>query len=88
MLYTILIGFVIGFLAKWILPGKDPGDGKGFVPILITILIGVAGSFLGGKIAAVVGIGGGGLIISLAFGIVGAILLLLIYRLIMKMAKK
>ncbi|MDA7926403.1 hypothetical protein N9B21_00015 [Verrucomicrobiales bacterium] len=50
MLYTILIGFVIGFLAKWILPGKDPGDGKGFVPILITILIGVAGSFLGGQI--------------------------------------
>lgn len=88
MLYTILIGFVIGFLAKWILPGKDPGDGKGFVPILITILIGVAGSFFGSKIAALAGIGGGGLIISLVFGVVGAILLLLIYRLIMKVAKK
>ena len=88
MLYTILIGFVIGFLAKWILPGKDPGDGKGFVPILITILIGVAGSFLGGQIAGVLGIGADGRIVSLALGVVGAILLLLIYRFIMKLTKK
>ena len=88
MLYTILIGFIIGFLAKWILPGKDPGDGKGFVPILITILIGVVGSFLGGRIAALAGIGGGGLILSLVFGVAGAILLLLVYRFIMKATKK
>ena len=44
MIATLLVGLVIGLLAKWIMPGKDPSDGKGFVGVLITILIGILGS--------------------------------------------
>ena len=40
LLWTLLIGLVIGAVAKFIMPGKDPGG------IIITMLIGIAGSFL------------------------------------------
>ena len=42
MLYTLLIGLIIGAVAKFLMPGKDPG---GFI---ITILLGIAGSFVAG----------------------------------------
>jgi len=77
MLYTILLGLVIGLLAKYFMPGKDPGDGKGFVGVLITIAIGILGSVVGGFL---VGIGGDGLIMRLIVGTLGAVLLLWLYR--------
>jgi len=44
ILSWIILGLIVGIIAKFILPGKDPGG------IFITILIGIAGSFIGGFI--------------------------------------
>ena len=71
----IVIGLIAGALAKWVMPGPDPGG------IIVTILIGIAGAFLGGYLAGLVGIGGG-VITTILTATVGAILLLAIYRLI------
>ncbi len=49
ILWTALIGLVVGAIAKFIMPGKDPGG------IWITMLIGIAGSFLGTWIGRMVG---------------------------------
>ena len=57
------------------MPGPDPGG------IIVTILIGIAGAFVGGYLAGLVGIGGGA-ITTIITATVGAILLLAIYRLI------
>jgi uncharacterized membrane protein YeaQ/YmgE (transglycosylase-associated protein family) len=74
----IVLGFIIGALAKFILPGRDPG---GF---LVTTLVGIAGAFLGGFISSLIGLGGftGFNFWSIVFGVIGAILLLVIYRLL------
>lgn len=47
----IIMGLIVGILAKWIMPGKDPG---GFI---VTICIGIAGAFVGGFIGSFLGIG-------------------------------
>ena len=72
----ILLGLIVGVLAKWLLPGNDPGG------IIVTILIGIAGAFVGGYIATVLGIGtvSGFNLGSLAIAIGGALLLLFGYR--------
>lgn len=70
----ILIGLIAGALAKWIMPGRDPGG------IIVTILIGIAGGLLGGFLASLLGLGAGGNIWNLVLATVGAILLLWIYR--------
>ena len=76
----ILMGLVAGVLAKFIMPGDDPGG------IFITILIGIAGAFVGGFIGSVLGLGtvSGFNIVSLLLAIGGAIILLLLYRVIKK----
>jgi uncharacterized membrane protein YeaQ/YmgE (transglycosylase-associated protein family) len=68
----ILFGLVAGVIAKLIMPGKDPG---GFI---VTILLGVAGAFLGGFIGRALGFYGAGMLMA----ILGAILLLAIYRMV------
>ena len=72
----ILLGLVVGVLAKWLLPGNDPGG------IIVTILIGIAGAIVGGYLATLLGLGAvtGFNLGSLAIAIVGAILLLVVYR--------
>lgn len=76
ILSWIIFGLIAGILAKWIMPGKDPG---GFI---ITSLIGIAGAFVGGFLGSLVGIGGvdGFNLGSFATAILGAILLLFVYR--------
>jgi uncharacterized membrane protein YeaQ/YmgE (transglycosylase-associated protein family) len=66
------MGLVVGVLAKWIMPGDDPG---GF---FMTILLGVAGAFVGGFIGSAVGLGTvtGFNVGSLALAVGGALLLL------------
>ncbi|HNZ10109.1 MAG: hypothetical protein BWX99_01510 [Deltaproteobacteria bacterium ADurb.Bin151] len=78
ILSWIAMGLIVGILAKLIMPGKDPGG------IIITILIGIAGAFLGGYIGSFLGVGTvtGFNIISLLLAIGGALLLLILYRLI------
>lgn len=69
----IVVGLIAGVLAKWIMPGDDPGG------IIVTILIGIAGGLLGGFIASSIGIGGGNFV-NILVATAGAILLLLGYR--------
>ena len=71
----ILFGLVAGVIAKLIMPGRDPG---GF---LVTILLGVAGAFLGGFLGRSLGLYGQGEGAGMLMSILGAILLLAIYRL-------
>ena len=75
-----MLGLIVGVLAKWIMPGRDPGG------LIVTILIGVAGAFLGGFVGTRLGIGdvAGFDIKSLAIAVGGAILLLILYRVIKK----
>ncbi len=70
----IVIGLVAGALAKLIMPGDDPGG------IIVTILLGIAGAFVGGFLASLVGLGEGGLIWTILVATIGAIILLAIYR--------
>ena len=75
ILSWIVFGLVAGIVAKLLMPGKDPG---GFI---ITILLGIAGSILGGYVAKLLGIGGGWLT-GFVMAVIGALLLLAIYRLV------
>ncbi len=72
----IIIGLVAGALAKLIMPGDDPGG------IIVTILIGIAGAFVGGFLANLLGFGGSGLLYTIIVAVIGAIILLAIYRLL------
>ncbi len=76
----IVFGLIAGIIAKWIMPGKDPG---GFI---ITAALGIAGAFVGGFIGSFVGLTGveGFDLGSFAMAIAGSILLLSGYRLIKK----
>ncbi len=76
----IIMGLIVGVLAKWIMPGKDPG---GFI---ITILLGIAGAFVGGFVGSLLGMGNvtGFNLGSLLLATGGALLLLFLYRLIKK----
>jgi uncharacterized membrane protein YeaQ/YmgE (transglycosylase-associated protein family) len=76
IIFWIIVGGVAGALAKLIMPGDDPG---GFI---ITILLGIAGAIVGGFLASLIGIGGGGWIWSILIATIGAIVLLAIYRLV------
>ncbi len=72
----ILLGLLAGILAKFIMPGKDGG---GFV---VTTLLGIAGAFIGGWIGSLVGLGAVGefSLGSLLTAVVGALVLLFVYR--------
>ncbi len=72
----IFLGLIVGILAKWIMPGKDPGG------IIITIIIGIAGALLGGFIGSILGLGTvtGFNLGSLILATVGALGLLFGYR--------
>jgi len=72
----ILVGLIAGALAKWVMPGKDPGG------IFVTILIGIAGGLIGGFIGSKIGLGGSGNIVNILVATAGAILLLWIYRMV------
>ena len=84
ILSWIILGAIAGTIGKLIMPGNDPG---GFI---ITILLGIAGALVGGFIASALGFGGvNGLNIwSIVIAVIGAILLLLIYRLVMSRRAK
>ncbi len=74
ILWTALIGLVVGAIAKFLMPGKDPGG------IWITMLIGIAGSFLGTWIGRMVGHYGEGESAGFLMSLVGALILLGIYH--------
>ena len=76
ILWTLIVGLIVGAIAKLIMPGKDPGG------IIVTMLLGVAGAFIAGMIGKALGWyetgEGAGIIAS----IIGALILLFIYRMI------
>lgn len=78
ILTWILLGLIVGALAKFIMPGNDAGG------IFVTMLIGVAGAFVGGFVASFFGIGGvsGINLVSVLVALGGALLLLFAYRLV------
>ncbi|ACN13510.1 predicted transglycosylase associated protein YeaQ [Desulforapulum autotrophicum HRM2] len=80
ILSWIVMGLIVGMLAKFIMPGKDPGG------IIVTLLIGIAGSFVGGFIGSFLGFGPvtGFNVGSLLLAIGGAVLLLILYRILKK----
>jgi len=75
-LWMCIIGLVAGALAKLIMPGKDPGG------IIVTMLLGIAGSLLAGFLGRALGWYQAGQGAGLIMSVVGAILLLAIYRLV------
>ena len=76
LLWTLLIGLVIGAVAKFLLPGQDPGG------IIVTMLIGIAGSFVATYIGQVLGWYQPGRSAGFIMSVLGAVLLLGIYHLI------
>lgn len=73
----LLIGLVAGVLGKLLMPGRDPG---GFI---VAVLIGIAGALLAGFVAASAGIALGGGLANYGAATGGAVVLLLLYRLMM-----
>ena len=80
ILSWIILGLIVGIIAKFFMPGKDPGG------VFITIILGIAGAFVGGFIGSTLGLGSvtGFDIRSLLIAVGGSILLLIIYRAIKK----
>jgi uncharacterized membrane protein YeaQ/YmgE (transglycosylase-associated protein family) len=74
ILGTIVIGLIVGALAKLVMPGKDPGG------IIITILLGVAGAFIAGMLGQSLGWYEAGEAPGWIASVIGAILLLAVYR--------
>jgi uncharacterized membrane protein YeaQ/YmgE (transglycosylase-associated protein family) len=75
-LLVVVIGLVIGVIAKLLMPGPDPGGW------FITILLGIAGSWIGGFLMSLTGLTGA--MPALVAAVVGAMLLLGVYRLLKK----
>lgn len=76
IIYMLVIGFIIGLLAKAVMPGRDPGG------IIITILLGIAGSMLAGFIGREMNWYAHNQAAGFIASIGGAILLLLAYRMV------
>jgi uncharacterized membrane protein YeaQ/YmgE (transglycosylase-associated protein family) len=78
ILSWIVFGLIAGAIAKFLMPGKDPGG------CIVTIVIGVVGALLGGFLATWLGYGGisGFDLRSFVIAVIGAILLLILWRLI------
>jgi len=79
IIWTLIIGLVVGALAKLIMPGRDPGG------IIVTMLLGIAGSLVASFIGHALGwyrsaSSGPGIVAS----VIGAMILLLLYRFIFK----
>jgi len=76
IIWTILVGLVIGAIAKLLMPGKDPGG------CIVTILLGIAGALVGTWIGRV--FAGSNYVAGWIMSVVGAMILLLLYRLLFK----
>jgi uncharacterized membrane protein YeaQ/YmgE (transglycosylase-associated protein family) len=78
IIWTILIGFIVGVLAKFVMPGRDPG---GF---FITAALGIGGSLLATYGGKALGVYGGDETAGFIGALVGAIVILVLYRLLMR----
>jgi len=76
LLWTLFIGLIVGAVAKLLMPGKDPGG------IWITMIVGIAGSILATYLGQAIGWYQAGQAAGFIMSVVGAIVLLLLYRVI------
>jgi uncharacterized membrane protein YeaQ/YmgE (transglycosylase-associated protein family) len=77
----ILVGLIAGALAKFIMPGRDPGG------ILVTLAIGLVGAFIGGLVTSLIlqeNLATGFNLTTIIIATLGAILLLFLYRVVMR----
>ena len=74
ILAWIIVGLIVGALAKLVMPGNDPGG------IIVTILLGIAGAFVGGAVGRALGFYDPGQPAGWIMSILGAVLLLAGYR--------
>jgi uncharacterized membrane protein YeaQ/YmgE (transglycosylase-associated protein family) len=72
----IVFGLIIGVIAKLVMPGRDPGG------IIVTIVLGIVGAVLGGYVGQAVGMYGPNQSAGVFMSILGAIVVLFIYRLV------
>jgi len=77
----IIFGLVAGLLARFLMPGKDPGG------CIVTVILGIGGAIVGGFVARALGVatstvklGDRNFLIQLAFAVIGAIIILALYR--------
>ena len=82
LLWTLVIGLVVGAVAKFLMPGKDPGG------VWITMLIGIAGSIVATYLGQAIGWYQAGQGAGFIMSVLGAILLLCLYRIIRNAAAK
>jgi uncharacterized membrane protein YeaQ/YmgE (transglycosylase-associated protein family) len=72
----ILFGLIVGVLAKLVMPGKDPGG------LVITVLLGIVGAVVGGFLGRTLGLYAPGEPAGLVMSTIGAIVLLVLYRMV------
>lgn len=80
LIWTLIIGLLVGAIAKLLMPGRDPGG------IIITILLGIAGSFVAAFLGRALGLYSEGAGAGFIMSVVGAMILLLMYRLFRRAA--
>jgi uncharacterized membrane protein YeaQ/YmgE (transglycosylase-associated protein family) len=73
-LVMIVLGLIIGAVAKLVMPGDDPGG------IIVTILLGIAGALVGGFLGRALGLYQEGQAAGFVMSVVGALVLLFVYR--------
>lgn len=74
LLWTAFIGLIVGAIAKFLMPGKDPGG------IIVTMLLGIGGAFVARWLGQLVGLYATGEAAGLIASVLGAILILFVYR--------
>ena len=70
----IFFGLIVGIIAKLVMPGRDPGG------IIVTMLLGIAGAIVGGFLGQAAGLYREGDAAGIIMSIVGAVILLFVYR--------
>ncbi len=78
IILTLIIGLIVGAIAKFLMPGNDPGGW------IVTILLGIAGSFVGTYLGQALGLYRTGEPAGWIGSVIGALILLLLYRLIVR----
>jgi uncharacterized membrane protein YeaQ/YmgE (transglycosylase-associated protein family) len=73
----LVLALVVGVIAKLLMPGKDPGK------LIGTTAIGIGGGVIGGCLASQIGLTGESEIVAFICAVIGAILLLMLYRWLM-----
>jgi uncharacterized membrane protein YeaQ/YmgE (transglycosylase-associated protein family) len=74
ILTTLIVGLIVGALAKLVMPGRDPGG------VIVTILLGIAGAFVGSWIGHALGWYAQGEGPGIIMSVIGSVILLAIYR--------